>query len=291
MLIMFNFSVIQSSQMKKSIALLLILSVFIACKSKNSSTDKDSIINNTYSNKQSAELLQKFKPVIQGVWVKKDYIDKVIQTKSPLAAEDLASGLTTMYIQTDSLKGDSLMVNAGWNNHEGSDLTLKFKPGKTSETILLGNFDLGFSIKNGDTSIVLYGYNKEKNEYTTTWYVKALNKQKYLGDGLDYLINKALIAGTYKMTDSLGKNDIVIFTALGNVSGFGNLKTYSILNDLGGEPMNNLDDIAFEAPGKTRKNYTFKIIADTLSLYDTKANADSTELLVDKLRYKLVKQK
>ncbi|MDP9081619.1 MAG: hypothetical protein M3O71_29760 [Bacteroidota bacterium] len=277
--------------MKKKLILLLIISAFIACKSKNSSTDKDSIINNTYSNKQSAELIQKFKPIIQGVWVKKDYIDKVVATKSPMTAADLASGLTTMYIETDSLKGDSMKVDAGWNNHEGSDLTLKFKPGKTSETILLGDFDLGYSIKNGDTSIVLYGYDKEKNEHTTTWYVKAFNKQKNLGDGMGYLINKGLIAGTYKMTDSIGKSSTVTFTALGKVSGFENLKTYSIQNDLGGEPMNNLDNIMFDMDLKTRKDFTFKFNADTLSFYDTKANGDSTELLVDKLRYKFVRQK
>jgi hypothetical protein len=277
--------------MKKNLLLLLIFGSFIACKSKNNASDKDSIINNTYSNHQSTELMQKFKPIIEGVWVKSDYIDKVIKTKSPMAAEDLANGLTTMYIQTNNLKGDSIMVKAGWGNHEGSELTLKFKPGKTNETILLGDFDLSYSIKNGDTTIVLYSYDKEKNEHTTTLYTKALNTEKDLGDGLDYLINKGILAGKYKFTDSLGKSSTVTFTSLGKVSGFENLKTYSIENDLGGEPMNNLDNIMFDMDLKTRKDYTFKLNADTLSFYDTKSNADSTELLVDKLRYKFVRQK
>ena len=283
--------VFQSPQMKKNLIPLLIISAFIACKSKNSSTNKDSIINNTYSNKQSADLIQKFKPIIQGVWIKKDYIDKVVETKSPMAAQGLASGLTTMYIQTDSLKGDSLTVGAGWNNHEGGDLTLKFKPGKTSETILLGDFDLGYSIKNGDTTIVLYGYDKDKNEHTTTWYIKAFNKQKDLGDGMAYLIDKGIIAGKYNFTDSLGKSSSVLFTDKGQVNGFKNFTGFSIQNDLGNEPMNNLDEIMLNGADKTQKDYTFKIVADTLSFYDTKANADSTEMVVDKLRYKFVRQK
>jgi hypothetical protein len=279
--------------MKRNIFALLILSAFVACKSSNKPSDKDSVVNNNYQSHQSAALIKKFKPIVQGVWVKTSYIDKVVKTKSPAEAEDQATGLTTMYIETNNLKGDSIVVEVGWGNHEGGEITLKFSPGKTRETISFGSFDLGYSVKNGDTSIVLFEYDKEKNEHTTTWYTKALNKQSDLGDGMDYLINKGLFAGKYKLADSLGNNGSVVFTDRGKVSGLANFTSYFINDDVGGEPMNNLDHIIFDRFSKTSKSksYSFKFVKDTLHLYSTKANSDSTELLVDKLIYKLVKQK
>lgn len=40
-----------------------------------------------------------------------------------------------------------------------------------------------------------------------------------------------------------------------------------------------------------RKSYAYKIDADTIKLYDTSLNSDSTEMLLGKLKYKLIKQK
>jgi hypothetical protein len=55
--------------------------------------------------------------------------------------------------------------------------------------------------------------------------------------------------------------------------------------------MNNLDEIVFYFLGNNNTGYSFKINADTLSLYDTHPNADSTLSILGKRIYKLVKQK
>lgn len=278
--------------MKNILFVALITTLFLSCKSNTKTKSESTAINPAEI--ETGNLIRKFKPIIGGSWVKSDYIDKVIKTQSPLVAADLATGLTVLVIDTQSVKGDSLITSAGWGNHEGGNLVLKFTPGKTKRTIKLGNFDLGYYIRfrNDDTTLVLYDYNPEKNTTTTTRYIKALNKKtKDLGDGMDYLVNKALIAGKYTATDSSGTQRNVSFTDRGGVSGLLNFLTYNIQNDFNGGPMTNLDEIIFDLYSPQQKRYTFKIARDTLKLYDIYANADSTLAVVGKLKYKLVRRK
>jgi hypothetical protein len=56
-------------------------------------------------------------------------------------------------------------------------------------------------------------------------------------------------------------------------------------------PPNNLDQIFFDSNTPPSKYFAFKINADTLSLFETKDAADSVNLELGKLKYKLVKQK
>jgi hypothetical protein len=281
--------------MKKNLLLLLVLGAVMACKSKNNSTSKDSVVSNIYNKKQSNnELMREFEPIIQGVWVKADYINKLIKTKSPLAASDLATGLTTIYIDTNQIKGDSIVTMAGYYNHDGANATIKFQPGKKSSTILFNGKDLSYAIEKGDTVLILSQYEDKKRQFVDTKYIRVLKKQPNdnLGYGMDYYINKALFAGNYLLTDSTGKSTKVNFSADGNLTGFLDFKTYSINVDLNSDVNDNLDEIDLAGSAKQHLfSITFKIDADTLNLYDTKENADSTELITSKLIYKLVRQK
>jgi 6-phosphogluconate dehydrogenase len=56
-------------------------------------------------------------------------------------------------------------------------------------------------------------------------------------------------------------------------------------------PENNLDEILFDWNTKNQKSFTFKFSKDTLNIYETREDADSINLIVDKLKYKLVKHK
>src|SRR5476651_741566 len=103
--------------MKYLIYCVLVIGICTSCKSKTGQNETGST-SDTLTNEAKA-LIKQFKPIIQGVWVKKDYIEKVIATKSPAEASNLTEGLTTMYINTKIIEGDSLIVNAGWGNHEG----------------------------------------------------------------------------------------------------------------------------------------------------------------------------
>ena len=276
--------------MKKSLFPILLLALLFACKSSTKQSTKDSTIT-------QLEVVPKIdidniKSKIQGTWVKKAYIDKVIETKSPLAAVDEASDLTTFVVNTDKIKGDSIVVLAGWGNHEGSEMTLKFKAGKQPSSIIFGAGELGLSSVNG-TDILTYYHPDEKTKKTiATQYIKALSeKPNELEEGTYYLVNKGLIAGDYTMTDSLGVISKINFDPHGKVSSFLGYKTYNINIDLNSDVMDNLDEIGFDYYNKNHKSYSFKIDADTLKLYDTRPNADSTLLVLDKLKYRLVRVK
>lgn len=278
--------------MKRLFYMLLLAIVVSSCKSKTEQATTDTIVIAATNNAEAQKLIAEFKPIIQGVWVKKDYIDEVVKSKSPLAASYKAVSITTMHINTENIKGDSLIVGAGWGNHEGSDMILKFKPGKRPRTILYGESDLGFEIAKGDTILVWYKKDEEKNTTEVIRYKKALLDQPNdnLGHGMDVLINKGIIAGKYDLIDNTANREVV-FTTEGRIIGFPNTDTYHISNDLNGEPLNNLDRIAFDLYTKHQTSYTFKFNADTLNLYDTKPDTDSMLLVVDKLRYKLVRKK
>nr|WP_294792607.1 hypothetical protein [uncultured Mucilaginibacter sp.] len=279
--------------MKCLFYMLLLAIVVSSCKSKTEQEETDTTSTVTVDGAETQKLIAEFKPIIQGVWVKKSYIDKVIKMRSPLNAFDEVEGANIMVINADSIKADSLTIGVGWNNHEGSDIVLHFKPGKRANTIKWGTDELGYEIKHGDTILVLYRFSEEKNTTQKSKFIKAANVQpgKDLSYGMDYLINKGIIAGKYSWVKDDNKSQEVVFSTEGKISGLGNFKTFYILNDLNMEPLNNLDEIIFDIYNTNQTSYTFKFDADTLGLYETKPNADSTLLLVDKLKYKLVRKK
>src|SRR5205085_1017127 len=119
--------------MKRIVYLLLFTSIFLACKNKPGDNEQGTTADGKPLD-QSQALLHQFKPMISGVWVKKDYIKKVKKSKSPLEAVEKGTGITIMYIDTAQLKGDSIIVPVVLNNHEGTNFTLSFEPGKNTTT-------------------------------------------------------------------------------------------------------------------------------------------------------------
>ncbi|MCC8424233.1 hypothetical protein [Mucilaginibacter sp. UR6-11] len=184
-------------------------------------------------------------------------------------------------------------MNAGFGNHEGGSDVIRFRPSKSPLSILFYDGELTYTIVNGDTTLILTEHHIKTNKLITTKYKKAVNKQPddRLDFGMNYLVNKGIIGGKYLCIDSTGHQSNVMFTNDGRVTALANFKTYFISTDIGGEPMNNLDGIIFERIDKTRQFFTFNINADTLKLYDTYANTDSTEYIVGRLKYRLVKKK
>jgi hypothetical protein len=282
----------------KRVFTLLLVPVMLAACSGNKKSPSDDATKHKAALGQMQALVQKLKPIIQGGWVNKAYIDKILKTKSPQAASDASGIITAMWI---NFKGDSLEIGANYNNHEGNVIKGKLKPGR--RPFVLGFYndngtddELGYTFKNGDTVLLLYTHDAGTKRVIKTEYVKSLirsdnfsDKTDYL-DEVDYLINRGLIAGKYVNTDTLGAKSDVVFTNGGNVKGLSNFKTYYIQDDFTG-PEENLDQIIFELYKKNQVDFAFKIKADTLSIFTTKESADSTELYYNKLVYKLVKSK
>ncbi len=109
---------------------------------------------------------------------------------------------------------------------------------------------------------------------------------------MNYIINKNLVAGDYLLTDSAGKQAQVSFTRDGLINGFAPFRAYYIKNDIGGEPMNNLDEIIFDlwVPAKSRQKFAYKIKGDHLTLYNSYPNDNFTASIIGKPVYRLVKQ-
>ncbi|HEY9000343.1 MAG TPA: hypothetical protein VIM89_03240 [Mucilaginibacter sp.] len=278
--------------MKNIFYAFILINFLFSCRSNNRQTVKDTLTTEPTAG-QTNELIKKFKPIVQGNWVKKNYIDKVVEKKSVLAAADEVNDITAMNIDIDSIKKDSLAVVLGWANHDSSEGILKFQQGKNPSSLKFNGGNLEYSINKGDTLLTFSRFDEQKKKTISTTFIRAMIKspKNDLGYGLSHLINKGLIAGNYIMTDTTGSSSKVAFTNDGKVDGFLNHSTYEINFDLNSDPMDNLDEIRFDRDKNTYSSFSYKITADTLSLYETYPNADSSELILGKRIYKLVKQR
>ena len=275
--------------MKQTLNILLIIGLIFSCKSKTK--EPTSSANNSTPVSGVRSLNEDFKHLAHGVWVKSDYIKMVVKSKSPYAAIDLAEGLTTMHIDTSKIRGDSLSVPAGINNHEGDNFILRFKQGKSPGSLQFAGGDLSYSINNKDTVLIFSKYNNESRRLEVTRYIKALNSTDPLGSDMDYLINKNLFSGNYAMRSADGQVNNVKFSDGGEVTGLPKIKTYYLLNDFVGDPMDDYDQVIFNLNAKNQQTYAFVISGDTIKLYDTKPNADSSKMLLYKIKYTLKKMR
>lgn len=231
--------------------------------------------------------MAEFEPIMHGAWAKSSYVDKVIKTRSPLAATDQAQGITALLFDRNSIQGDSLLVLAGWGNHDSNEILLRFKQGTRDRSLLFGAGEIQYTVVNKDTLLTIYLPDDKTHDIKATVYKRSPVKKDELSSGLAYFINKGLVAGNYILKDKPG--EIINFLATGEISNFLNFTSYSINIDLNSDAMDNLDQMTFDyATGY--KSYSFKVNADTLKLYETRPNADSTLLVLGKLKYTLIRQ-
>ena len=183
------------------------------------------------------------------------------------------------------------MVPIGYNDQQGSTVTLKFRPGRNTTTITLGNDELSYNIKNGDTTLIVYHYDAQTRETSTAKYIKVMNAQpvNQVGYGMHFMINKGMISGIYEATDAAGRKYKVVFNDNGKVSGLPGITTYLVQTNHTGNQGIDLDEMIFNLNSSNQKSYAFKIERRVMSLYDTKAIGD-TALVLGKLKYKLVKK-
>lgn len=185
-------------------------------------------------------------------------------------------------------------------NHEGFYLIIKFQTGSASNSIIghdpansiEGNYyEFKFNTTN-PSLLTIYTFDKRKKLSDSTHYIRFPEEenQKLYGDEITYLTNKLLVIGNYTLRDSANKTSKVSFNDGGKIIGWGEFKTYKVSTDFM-TPPNNLDEITFGYGSQNSKSYAFKINADTLNLFETKGAADSVNLEIGKLKYKLVRQK
>lgn len=290
--------------MKKPLYLFLMISGFIACKSQTKNSIKDTV-NNSHvpisktSVNESEPLIKKFSSTLQGLWVKKDYIDEIAKTKSPQQAYKKVGNITDMMIDTSKIKADSILVPFNSGNHEVNDLIIKFHPGNSLNSIIaydpVNSIERNYyelKINKTKNLLTIYTFDKNKKKLDSADYFKVSKEEneKGLRDGTTYIVNKLLVIGNYTMQDSSNGFSKVSFKSDGKITGIGEFKTYNVMVDFM-TPPNNLDEIIFNYYSQNSKSFAFKISADSLKLYETKEAADSVDLVLGKLKYKLVRQR
>lgn len=281
------FSNEKNPEMKKLFFVLTPIIVLLSCTSNPPKKTSDTLaLAKAKPAKHKTSLL----PVYQGVWVKSDYIEKIQQTKSVLASVDLVVGITGMQIDTAAMTGDSLMVPVGWDNQNPGSVPLRLKPGKRPGTFQFGEDELGYSIANGDTSLILYQVYQNQLFKTRYHKILSVSPDRNLSDGIKYAINSALIAGKYLLILGPKKVSDATFTADGQIKGLEGVKKYFIENDLKPGPLKNMDLITFDEFSSKSAVYHYVFKDNTLKIYEAKPNLKATLMVLGKLKYTLTRQ-
>jgi hypothetical protein len=277
--------------MRLLIVTILALTTVVACEQTKPKVKSEQKLN----------FSQKFKPFLQGVWVPADYVEELVNTKSPHKASDNLKTISELVIDTSGNLQDSLEVGISLGNHEGSQFVLYFKQGQASNTLATnisdfddkdGFYELGYVLNPVDTFLLLYHYDKNKKLIGQTKYIRVKEVQpgKSLEDGFQYMVNKKLVAGTYKATDTTGKEFVVRLANDGSISGLPNRKTYYILTDFVAEDEEGPDEICFDIQTSEQNCYGFQIKGDTVKLFMPRENTKDT-IIENPVLYTLIKQK
>jgi len=101
--------------MKYSFVPVLLIAALIACKSKTKPVAKDSVVTPAVVDPKAAAeetkgLLKELKPVLHGVWVQSSFINTILKTKSPFAAQNITARITTLVIDTNQIRNDRVQV-------------------------------------------------------------------------------------------------------------------------------------------------------------------------------------
>lgn len=278
------FSSANFPQMKRAFFVCLLLITIISCRHapKQQVTGGTTVKGIT----PTQQMIKRLKPVYEGVWVRRNYIEKVKQSQSVLAAVDLVSGVNGIQIDTAKVSGDSLQVAVGWDNHVPGRLTLRFHSGKNPNTVVFGEDELGYNIQNQDTTLILYQVFNKLLFKTVFQKAKHTNPDETVSDGLNYAINSVLFAGDY-ILESAPQKTKVKFTKDGTVTGLAHFKKYVVENDLKREALQNLDLVTIDSFTNKQQTYSYVFKNAILELYEVKPNAKNTLWVLGKLRYRL----
>ncbi|TGE10416.1 hypothetical protein [Hymenobacter fodinae] len=247
----------------------------------------------------AAPTLARVAPILRGVWVKADYLADVARTKSPLKSARKLTDLVAFSVEPGRANGDSLLVDANYNNHEAATFQVVLRPGLQptslpttwSDYAQLTNFyELAYRLSPTDTVLVLNKYNQQKRLLQSVSYSRIPGvppSNSAPSDGLQYFVNRQLLAGTYTALDAKGNKKEVRFTPTGQVEGLDNFRQYYVATDFVVTVENNLDNLIFDIGTKRQQDYVYTISHDTVRLYN--ARVAEPDLLRGPLQYTLVR--
>jgi len=225
-------------------------------------------------------LKKQFLPIIKGNWIPTDYIAELKRTRSPYKAYENLLGIASLVIDDNAAAADSLVAHVNFNNHEDGTLPIYFKPGKASNTLTTGykyfddpshTYELGYTPIATDTLLVINHYDKNGKliSFKNFSRIGATTKPQNTGWGIEHVVNKTLIAGSYIIEGTKPAVNVT-FTVDGKVKGFDGLESYVVGTDFASNDPDELppaDYIYFKNGSISEStSYTFKITGNTLLL-------------------------
>jgi hypothetical protein len=245
-------------------------------------------------------LIHTSSPILNGVWVSSDYVKAIQVNKSPLKSRDSLREIVSMVIDCTS-KEDSLNILADWNNHEEINFTIFNKVGHKENSFKTGiedyndktnYYELGYVIDGNDTILFIYHLNKENILLDKKPFIKISNQPVRDKDwGIRYIVNKTIMTGKYTMTDSHNNKTEITLNNDGSIIGYCKFKTYEVSTDFcGWAPWEYSDRICFNVLTDSVECYNFKIIKNSLKLYELTYDEDNMKVHIGSLKYELFKQ-
>jgi hypothetical protein len=262
--------------------------------------------NTTPKLSETDSLIKKFAPIINGEWVRADYVKDLKKTLSPWHSyQRIGEDANDLSINTKEIAKDSLSISVSFGGAGATYYVTHFNKGKLPNTILLEHalqYDsdclLGFDISQTDTTLILYLCDNRGRITNQRKYLRAYTELSGNDSipsmtffGLSFFHNKLLVAGKYGFLDSLGRKHTAQFDDLGKVTGIGNFRTYYVMGVFGQGPGDDTDAITFDLYKKTSVDYLLKIYKDSLYLYTDTFNDSTVTYGKSKLAYKLIRQK
>ena len=256
-------------------------------------------------------IAQRMRPLLGGAWLNTTYAAYLQKTHSPRQAHGHwgTSGITEILIDPLSFKGDSMAVAIGAANHEGLPLryvhlresTAANSWPTTSDAEEVGDglleISLRHQIHNADTLLYLDQRNKKTGRVTTTPFQRlrgcsgagAALQSPPLQVPLSRFVNGLDFVGIHLLTDSVGHNSSVRFTANGNVQGLQGYQMYEVNTDFEG-PFHELDTVCLDVFKKTQRNLAFELSGDTIRLYTVRDDTTTYKRQRGRLCYTLIRQ-
>jgi len=248
---------------------------------------------------QAEVLAKRFGPIIQGAWVNADYLAAVQKSRSPLQAADAVGAVSEIHINPAGRSADSLVLGAGFGNHEGGSITVYFRPGQQSTALPTnyrdydapGSFaELSYQLGSGDTNLLLTTYGKNRQVLARTAYRRVSGASPNELNALNLAVRR-LLAARYAGADSLGRPAQLEFMAGGQVKGLKGFRQYDVATDFAGGPVET-DYLLLDNETRHRREMAFRQTADSLLLYSVRTQTGDVPTLVrGRPLFRLVKRR
>lgn len=273
--------------MKSLIYIVIPMILISSCKEVGNENLKSEQIH--FENDKSIESNEKADissliPIIQGIWLPKEYVENLHKTKSAYIASSLIPEIAELQINPDEIVNDTLYVGSSIGNHEGYGFNIWFTSQNGKIIIQSDIYEWKADKKTSefvvqtkpDTIIKLVIKNQNGEMLKTIEYIKVRNKEhitNFGGLGYNYMARRVLLNGTYEILDSSKSNmGIINFDAENEMITNFKYKFYTIQTDFGGGPSYEDDHVTFQAKKDDYHNsetYVIKKEMDTIVLYTT----------------------